>query len=185
LRNFFVGLCAGLVMFSLAGCASVNQEHANGAPEPKTKVEPGRFYIGTWHEVARRPMALTDGCVAGGTRYSPQTDGTIDVLDFCRQGSASGELRTIGGPGKIMDTATNAKLHVRYSVLGFVPVARDYWILEHASDYSWFISADPTFHDLWIYTRDPHVGHGMLARLVARAKALGYDVSKLEYPAQP
>ena len=185
LRKFFVGLSAGLVTLSLASCASLDQQSAKGAPEPKMYVDASKFYVGTWHEVARRPMKLTDGCVAGGTRYTPKAGGTIDVLDFCRQGSPSGELRTIGGPGQITDTATNAKLHVRYSVLGFVPVVRDYWILEHASDYSWFISADPTFHDLWIYTRNPSVGRKTLSRLVARARTLGYDVSKLEFPSQP
>ena len=30
----------------------------------------------------------------------------------------------------------------------------DYWVLDHAEDYSWFISADPTFDKLWIYTRE-------------------------------
>ena len=55
-------------------------------------------------------------------------------------------------------------------------------VLDHADDYSWFISADPTFNKLWIYTREvPNADQRQ--RLVARAQALGYDVSRLEFPA--
>jgi apolipoprotein D and lipocalin family protein len=178
-------MLVGLSLLSLVGCASINAESSRGAPQPRAYVDAGRFYRGTWHEIARRPIPLTDGCVAGGTSYTPKSDGTIDVLDFCRQGSPSGKLRTISGPGNILDVVTNAKLRVRYSIFGVVPLTRDYWILDHANDYSWFISADPTFQDLWIYTRNPRIGRAMLARLVARAKALGYDVAKLEFPTQP
>jgi apolipoprotein D and lipocalin family protein len=59
-----------------------------------------------------------------------------------------------------------------------------YRVLDHADDYSWFISADPTFEKLWIYTRDvPDAA--TLAGLVQRARDLGYDTDRLEYPAQP
>jgi apolipoprotein D and lipocalin family protein len=78
-----------------------------------------------------------------------------------------------------MDPGTNAKLRVRY-VGGLI--TWDYWVLDHAEDYSWFISADPTFDKLWIYTREvPDAAER--AALVARAAALGYDVSRLEFPA--
>jgi apolipoprotein D and lipocalin family protein len=56
--------------------------------------------------------------------------------------------------------------------------------LDHADDYSWFISANPAFDKLWIYARkvpNPE----QLRDLTARAAALGYDTSKLEFPAQP
>ena len=60
----------------------------------------------------------------------------------------------------------------------------DYWVLDHAEDYSWFISADPTFNRLFIYTRDLPSEQQVRA-LTERARALGYDVSRLEFPAQP
>ena len=107
----------------------------------------------------------------------------MKVLDYCRAGSTTGKLKTIGGPGRIVDPGSNAKLHVSYRFFGLIPVPRDYWVLERAEDYSWFISADPSFHDLWIYTRNPHPTQAEIAPLVARAKALGYDTSLLEFPA--
>ena len=106
----------------------------------------------------------------------------MTVLDFCHAGSPAGKLKTIGGPARI-DSGSSAKLHVSYRLFGIVPVPRDYWVLERADDYSWFISADPSFHDLWIYTRNPRPAPADIAPLLARAKALGYDTGLLEFPA--
>jgi len=167
-------------LVALAGCATTA---ATSPLHPATTIDAARFYTGTWYEIGRRPMSLTDGCVAGGTRYTPQGRDRVRVLDFCRAGSATGKLKTIGGPARIVDPGSNAKLHVSYRLFGIIPVQRDYWVLERADDYSWFISADPSFHDLWIYTRAPHPTEAEIAPLVDRAKMLGYDISLLEFPA--
>ncbi len=155
------------------------------APEPTRPVDVKRFYSGVWAEIGRRPMSLTDGCVAGATRYTPVGPDRIDVRDTCREGSPGGKEKAIGGPGRIDDPGINAKLHVSYRLFGFIPLGRDYWVLDHDDDYTWFISADPSFANLWIYSRDPHVDAVTRERLVGRARTLGYDVSKLEFPAQP
>ena len=125
------------------------------APAPTKPVDASRLFTGQWVEIGRRPMKLTDGCVAGGTRYRPISAARIDVLDICHEHSPNGKLKSIGGPGRIMDPGTNTKLHVTYRFLGFLPVGRDYWVLDHDEAYTWFISANPAFTDLWIYTRSP------------------------------
>lgn len=167
----------------MAGCAGVDSRGA--APQPIKSIDADRFYSGLWHEIARRPMAITDGCVAGATEYTRGPGGRIEVLDSCRMGSPAGELKTIGGPGEILDPGQNAKLRVTYTVFGIVPIVRDYWVLDRAADYSWFISGDPDFKDLYIFTRNPQIGAAERRRLVKRAAELGYDVSKLEFPEQP
>jgi apolipoprotein D and lipocalin family protein len=183
-------LLAAVAALALAGCAggSATGPGMTGvgkAPEPRKRIDAARFYSGTWREIARRPMTITDGCVAGATEYGPDRKGGIEVLDSCRKGSPAGELKTVGGPGTILDPGFNAKLRVDYRLYGVVPVQRDYWVLDRADDYSWFISADPTFKDLYIFTRAPQIGAAQRNRLVQRAAALGYDVSKLEFPEQP
>lgn len=148
--------------------------------EPKV-VKVGRdHYTGTWLEIARTPMKITDGCVAGYTTYKPSaSSGIINVEDGCRTGSPKGELRTIDGIGKLEDAGTtNAKLTVRY-LGGFVTFK--YWVLYKSPDKSWFISADPEMKNLWIYTRKPP-SKKELSVMVAKAKSLGYDTNKLEYP---
>ena len=155
------------------------------APAPAKPVDLTRFYSGSWVEIGRRPMKLTDGCVAGATEYRILSPTRIDVRDTCHADTPGGKLKAIGGPGTILDPGTNAKLHVSYRFMGFIPVSRDYWVLDHADDYSWFISSDPAFENLWIYTRDPHVDPALLKTLIAEAKTLGYDTARLEFPAQP
>jgi apolipoprotein D and lipocalin family protein len=180
LRVLIGGLAAAIVMVSAPAGAA-----ARKAPEPTKSVDAARFYTGVWREIGRRPMPLTDGCVAGATEYTPVSPTRLKVRDTCTRGTPSGAVKAIGGPGTILDPGANSKLRVSYRFFGFIPVDRDYWVLDHADDYSWFISADPSFENLWIYTRDPHVDLALRARLIDRAKALGYDVSKLEFPAQP
>jgi apolipoprotein D and lipocalin family protein len=177
LRVAGIGLAAVVLMLARPASA--------GAPEPTKGVDAKRFYSGVWREIGRRPMKLTDGCVAGATEYTLTAADRVRVRDTCTKGTPSGRLEAIGGPARILDPGTNAKLHVTYRFAGLFPVDREFWVLDHAEDYSWFISSDPTFKDLWIYTRDPRIGKDQLAELVKRAKGMGYDVSQLEFPAQP
>jgi apolipoprotein D and lipocalin family protein len=162
-----------------------SQASSAKAPEPARPVDASRLYSGVWAEIGRRPMSLTNGCVAGATRYTLRAPDRVEVRDTCRAGSPSGKEKAIGGPARILDPGVNAKLHVSYRLFGLIPVERDYWVLDHDADYTWFISTDPAFDNLWIYARDPRIGADQRAALVERAKALGYDVAKLEFPAQP
>lgn len=147
------------------------------APQPAKPVDIERLYTGQWLEIGRLPMKLTDGCVAGATAYSKADKGRIGVRDTCRDKTPTGKEKAIEGKGKIVDPGTNAKLKVSYPFF----ITWEYWILDHADDYSWFISADPKFEKLWIYTRTAP-SKAELDGLVARAKALGYDTGKLEFP---
>jgi apolipoprotein D and lipocalin family protein len=155
------------------------------APPPSKPVDAARFYNGVWHEIGRRPMAITNGCVAGATEYQLKSPETLEVRDTCHDKTPNGKIKAIGGPARILDPGENAKIHVSYHVLGPFKAGVDYWVLDHADDYSWFISSDPTFKNLWIYTRDPDISPAFRQSLIERAQGLGYDVSKLEFPAQP
>ncbi len=171
------GLAALLAGFSIAGAAMA------AAPEPTKPVDPARFFTGRWYEIGRKPQALTDGCVAGWTEYSPGKDGRLEVLDACYDKTPSGKLKTIGGPADMLDPVNHAKLRVHYK-LGILPIGKDYWILDHDADYTWFIEASPSFKELWIYTRAANPSPELVQDLIGKAKAFGYDTSKLEFPTQ-
>ncbi len=163
---------------SLSGCVTAPSPDQFRAPTPARADDLDRFYSGRWLEIARLPMRLTDGCVAGATNYVVVNPTRVDVRDTCQVATPQGREKAIGGRGEVLDPGFNARLRVRY-VGGLV--TWDYWVLDHAEDYSWFISADPTFDKLWIYTREvPDAAE--LQALVARAAALGYDVDRLEFP---
>jgi apolipoprotein D and lipocalin family protein len=169
---------AALIALAAALCMTTVPASAAEAPAPAKPVDPARFYTGRWLEIARLPMKLTDGCVAGTTDYSPGEDGKVTVLDACQVGAPGGRTKSIKGTGTLLDAGSaNATLKVRYPFF----ITWTYRVLDHADDYSWFISADPTFEKLWIYTREvPDAAERQT--LVARAAALGYDVSRLEFP---
>jgi len=170
-----IALMAGLV----TACVTAPSPSQYLAPQPLKSIDAERLYSGRWLEIARLPMSITDGCVAGASNYVLVNPTRVDVRDTCQVGTPEGREKAIGGRGEIVDPGTNAKMKVRYFA-GFV--TWEYWILDRADDYSWFISADPTFEKLFIYTREVPSPAERNA-LVARAAALGYDVSRLEFPA--
>lgn len=174
-----IAAAALALSLGLSACVTAPSPDAVRAPQPARAVDLERFYSGRWLEIARLPMSITDGCVAGATNYVVVNPTRVDVRDTCQVDTPQGREKAVGARGEILDPGTNAKLRARY--FGGL-ITWDYWVLDHADDYSWFISADPTFNKLWIYTREvPDAAQRQ--RLVARAAALGYDVSRLEFPA--
>ena len=55
----------------------------------------------------------------------------------------------------------------------------NYWVLDHADDYSWSIVGEPSGRYLWILTRAELPDPILRAELVSRVAALGYDTSML------
>ncbi len=159
---------------------------APAAPQPSQSVDKDRLYIGVWHEIARTQNRDTDGCIAPETRFTTNDDGVLMVRESCRQGDPNtGKLRVLGDNAVSFPDPNNpARFRTSHSVL-FIPVSREAWLLDHDESYTWFIAANPAFTDLSIFTRDPRPPETVRADLVARARALGFDVGKLEFPAQP
>lgn len=170
-----------MLVLTLGACATAPSMSETRAPQPLKPVDAQRLWSGRWHEVARLPMKITDGCVAGASHYDFSPPTRIAVRDTCQVGTPQGREKAIEGRGEILDPGMNAKLRVKY-LWGFI--TWDYWVLDRAEDYSWFISSDPTFDKLFIYTREVPTPD-QLARLTRRAGELGYDVSRLEFPALP
>ncbi len=169
-------LCAAVVLALVGYAVSVSAKTV----APAVASMPLSHYDGTWLEIARRPMGLTNGCVAGYTRYSPgQTSGEFLIEDGCHKATPGGELKTIHGRGELLDAGgANARLRVHYPFF----ITWDFLVLYEAPDHKWFITADPKMKKLWIYARAVPATEER-AVMVAKAATLGYDVSQLEFPA--
>jgi apolipoprotein D and lipocalin family protein len=170
-----------LASLALAGCATVFSKHAVGnpaVPQPAKSVELSR-YLGTWHELARYEQGFQKDCEGVTADYALREGGGISVLNRCRK--PDGSIKDAKGKAKIVDTATNAKLKVSF----FGPFYGDYWVLDHADDYSWAIIGEPSGRYLWLLSRDSNPGKPRLDALIARARALGYDTSMLRITQQP
>jgi apolipoprotein D and lipocalin family protein len=171
----------GLMVGLLGGCASglVSQ----GAPEPKAAVS-ASLLNGMWYEIARTPMSFTDGCVAGTTDFHRDGYGRLIESDACQTGSPEGPAKRIAGPVTILNPGQNTKYEVHYTLFGFVPLPRTWWILDHGPADQWFILANPGLTAMSIFTRDPRPSAAEVARLTEIAGGLGYDTHHLEYPQQ-
>ena len=169
------------VAVSLAGCASLLSRHPVGnrsVPEPAKAVDLGR-YLGRWFEIARYEQGFQKGCQGVTADYSLQPDRSINVVNRCRK--PGGKMSEARGRAKVVDGTTNAKLKVSF----FGPFYGDYWVLDHADDYSWSIVGEPSGRYLWLLARQPTPPEADVSKLIERARSMGYDTSLLLRTVQP
>jgi len=177
-------LRTGLSLIAAAGLSSCAMGPATPvAPQPARSIDAARLYTGRWYEIARTPMHITNGCVAGTTDYIQDADGHLREVDACHMNTAEGKEESIQGPMVIVNPPENNKTLVHYHVFyNLITISRTYWILDRGADYDWFIFTDPGFKTMSIFTRTPRPSAAEVAKLTDRARALGYDTAKLEYP---
>ena len=164
-------LSAIAMLLAACGSGPVGNAHV---PEPAKPVELGK-YLGKWYEVARYENRFERGCEAVTAEYSLREDGMIRVINSCHLGSVNGELKTAEGKAKLVENSQGAKLKVSF----FWPFYGDYWVLDHAEDYSWSIVGEPSGRYLWILARDAPLSEQHVSDLRDKAKLLGYDTSLL------
>lgn len=166
---------AGAFGLSLAWSAAQAQ-----ALETVKSVDLAR-YAGVWHEVARLPNKTQERCVADvTTSFARRGMRSFDVETHCRRADGTEEVDL--GIARIQDTTTNAKMEIRFLPLALAwwPFAwSDYWILDLAPDYSHALVGVPARDAMWILSRKPELDAGVYQRLIAKARALGFDVDKL------
>jgi apolipoprotein D and lipocalin family protein len=132
-------------------------------------------YQGVWHEVARLPNWFQKACAGETTAtYTLRSDGKVDVLNQCRQ--ANGKIKSANGTAKLADKqGPSSKLKVTF----FWPFYGNYWILDLDSDYRWVAIGEPGRKYFWILSRTPELDKPILDGILERARAQGYDLSKL------
>lgn len=166
-----IAIIASLAL-ALGGCAALSRGPVGNraVPQPAKSVELDR-YLGRWYEIARYEASFQRRCEAVTVDYLRNGDGSIRVLNSCRQGGVDGRLKTATGKAKIADSQTNAKLRVSF----FGPFY--YWVLDHADDYSWSIVGEPSGRCLWLLAREARPDSATRSTLESRAMELGYDWS--------
>lgn len=169
-------LVASAALSALTACnAQTMQMSGNAAvPQPTKPVDLNR-YLGRWYELARYEASFQKGCEGVTADYALRSDGKISVVNTCRQGSPKGPARASSATARVVDGSGGAKLKVQF----FPPIEGDYWVMDHDPRYAWSIVGEPTGKYLWILSRSPTVSKGQYQALLMRAKAMGYDTSKL------
>jgi len=171
---------AGIGLALAVGAQLLNRHPVGNVsvPEPARPVDLSR-YLGRWFEIARYEQSFQKGCAGVTADYSLLEDGSIAILNRCRK--PSGGVDKARGRAKVADNVTYAKLKVSF----FGPFYGDYWILDHADDYSWSIVGEPSGRYLWILARAPTLPESEVADLIGRTRAMGYDTSMLLRTEQP
>lgn len=167
---------AGVILLTLgAAAACAARPTGNPAPPQPAKSVELKRYLGLWYEAARYDFRFEKGCDGVTAEYALRPDGLVEVRNTCRQGGPEGVEKVTLGKAKLADKATGAKLKVSFFGPFFVG---DYWVLDHADDYSWSIVGEGSGRYLWLLTRDKPTP-ALTQELTDRAKAMGYDVSRL------
>lgn len=162
------------LMLALGACAPA------GPPVQTVPAVDLARYQGVWHEVARYPNRFEDGrgldCVAVTATYSPRPDGTLGVLNQCRNAADGGALKQAHGSAYAVEGSGNARLRVSF----FWPFYGDYWVIGLDPDYRWAVVGDPGRDYLWVLSRTPELTAADWAAAEAAARAQGFDPARLK-----
>ena len=171
MRVTLIGLMAAASLMA-AGTSAVAQ---NRPVDPPTAgpLNTDSFYRGTWYEQARTPTGLTRDCEYATTEHGRDAGGQITVRDACLQGGPQGKERALSGIGTIRDPGQNAVLDVRYRFGPFRP-SREYRIIDAGLAGEWFISSEPGFDKVYVFTRAVAPPLSDVEALIGKVRALGY-----------
>ena len=143
-------------------------------------------YMGTWYEIAKFPNRFQKDCVSHTTAtYSLRDDGTVAVVNRCRQ--ADGKQEVAEGVAKQIGGSTAPTLKVRFApaIFSFLPfVWGDYWVVDLDANYQLAAVSEPEGEYLWILSRTPTVDAAQYQALVARLASKGLDVKRLQMTPQ-
>ena len=139
-------------------------------------------YMGTWYEIAKYPNRFQKDC-AGFTSagYTLEPDQTVRVVNRCRRADGTPDMAV--GSARQVGAATSPILQVRFAPawLSFLPMVwGDYWVIDLDEGYTLAAVSEPKREYLWILSRTPTVPRAAYEALLARLRAQGFDLAKLE-----
>lgn len=139
-------------------------------------------YMGTWYEIAKYPNKFQKKCVAETlAQYSLQPEGTVKVTNRCKK--ADGSLDEAVGEARQIGNATSPKLQVRFAPvwLARIPLVwGNYWVIDLDPAYQLVAVSEPKREFLWVLSRTPTVNAQAYDALLARLKAQGFELDRLE-----
>ncbi|MCP4864449.1 MAG: lipocalin [Alteromonas sp.] len=153
----------------VVGCTSVPE-----GVKPVQGFEADR-YLGTWYEIARFDHSFERGLSQITANYSMRDDGGIRVLN---RGYNAGEGEWNEAEGKAYFVEDEQTGHLKVSFFG--PFYASYVVAElDKENYRYSLVTGPDKTYLWILARTPELPQDVLDSLLGKAKALGFDTSKL------
>lgn len=171
-------LCALLSIPLLSGCRSSRTDIDTHTVR---KLDTAK-YMGLWYEIARFDHRFERDLVGVTAEYKLQPDGKIQVRNSGYEHTFDGKHKTILGRARQPDPLEPGRLKVSF----FPLVWSDYYILElDEVHYSYALIGSSSDLYLWILSRTAELPEDTKEYLLERAKARGYDTSRLYWTPQP
>lgn len=133
-------------------------------------------YAGTWYEIAKIPNSFEKGLKCITATYSLRSDGKIGVQNKGHKESDPVKIKESNGKAWVPDPAYPGRLKVQF----FWPFAGNYYILDLDANYQFVLIGDPSRNFLWILCRTKQMDTAIYQRLTAKAKAFGFDISRIK-----
>lgn len=159
-----------LVLFALCGCAPA------GPPiRPVSPVDLARF-MGRWYVIASIPTRFERGGHNPVETYSRESDGTICTWFRLRPGSFEAPVKLIHSSASPVAESGNGEWRVRL----FRILSMQYLVGWLSADYSQVLVVRDARDYLWFMARTPEVSDADYGAMLDRAKAMGYDTTRIE-----
>ena len=169
------------ITFAMAIGASSILTLAHAQTDPLQAVEKIELnkYLGTWHEVVRKPLYFQRKCDSNVTaNYSLNKNGNIKVDNSCY--TKDGKLKQTIGEAFVQNAPSNSKLKVSFlpKIIRWLPVGRgDYWVLKIDENYETVLVGEPDKKYMWILSRSQQPQPEVVQEYLNYAESIGYDLS--------
>lgn len=175
----FISICSSIRLVRVAVAAILLQTLAacTSVPAGITPVAPFELerYLGTWYEIARLDHSFERGLSDVSAQYRLNPDGSVAVINRGYHAEKDEWKEAVGHALPIGDKQTGS-LKVSF----FGPFYGGYHVAELDQDhYRWALVVGPNRDYLWILARDKHISDTVRDRLLATARAAGFDTSAL------
>lgn len=145
----------------------------HGEPLDVIDVDLSRFQ-GRWYEIARLPRADQPPESPRKTMRELRANGRT-LTEASAPARSDSSFRVIGAV-TVSTPSKPAKLSVDSG-----GSCADGWIIEIDPEYRHAVIGHPGRKSLWIVSRSPSLDRAVLASIIDRARAKGFDVSQLEF----
>ncbi|WP_461449506.1 lipocalin family protein [Mucilaginibacter sp.] len=172
-EKWLIALAAG------AGIAAVVYKLlSKNIPDNAVAVEPFDMnrYLGKWYEIARLPNSIEKDINHLTEEYSSNNNGSFKVITK-GYNTQKGEWKELSGTIKFADRKGVGMLKVSY----FRPFYASYNVLDIDPHYKYALVSGSGLDYLWILSRETTIPDDIKREFLARARAIGFDIEKLEW----
>lgn len=131
-------------------------------------------YAGKWYSLYSFPSFMDRHWRETTETYVIHPDGYYAVFTTYKLG-AEDEQKYVRSKLFVVKGTNNAEMKAQF----VWPVKVDYWVIELAEDYSYVVIGHPKFKHLSIMSRKSVLHEELIAEIISRCAAKGYDTTKL------